>query len=156
VRLIGPGGEQVGIVSLDEARASASQHGLDLVEVAPGARPPVVRVMDWGKHQYEQQKRARESRKRQHTVEVKEVKFRPKIEEHDFSFKVRNARRFLRQGKKVKITIMFRYRELRRPELGARILDRVAEDLADVANVESRTRSVEGRNHTMVLEPASE
>lgn len=153
IRLIDPAGEQLGVVALDEARGIAAEHGLDLVEVAPHARPPVVRIMDWGKYQYDQQKRERASRKRQHTIDVKEVKFRPKIEDHDFAFKARNARRFLGQGKKVKVTIMFRWRELRRPELGQQILDRIAEELDDIATVEARDGKVEGRNLTMVLAP---
>ncbi len=153
VRLIDPAGEQLGVVPLGKAREAAEEHGLDLVEVAPGARPPVVRIMDWGKYQYEQQKRARTARKRQHTVEVKEVKFRPKTDDHDFDFKLRNARRFLDQGKKVKVTLMFRWRELRRPELGHQVLDRIVEDLGDIAQVESRTDRVEGRRLIMVLAP---
>lgn len=146
-------GEQLGIVPLDRAKEAARETGLDLVEVAPRARPPVVRIMDWGKYQYAQQKRAKEARRRQHTIEVKEIKFRPKTDEHDLDFKVKNARRFLIKGKKVKITVRFRRRELRRPELGQKVLDRVADELEDVAAVESRTRDVEGRQLTLILEP---
>lgn len=138
---------------LDRARDAARDIGLDLVEVAPRARPPVVRIMDWGKFQYEQQKRAKEARRRQHTIDVKEIKFRPKTDEHDLEFKVKNARRFLDKGKKVKITVRFRRRELRRPELGQKVLDRVIEALEDVAAVESRTHSVEARQLTLMLEP---
>lgn len=156
VRLIDPDGEQIGVVSIDEAREKAHDFDLDLVEVAPKARPPVVRIMDWGKYQYEQQKRAKEAKKKQHTIEVKEVKFRPKTEEHDLNFKVRNARRFLKKGKKVKVTVRFRRRELRRPELGQQVLDRVAQDLDDIAEVESRSDRVEGRQLNMMLEPNGE
>lgn len=156
VRLIGPDGEQVGIVSLDRAREVAQQSGLDLVEVAANARPPVVRVMDWGKHQYEQQKAAKEARKRQHTVDVKEVKFRPLTESHDFDVKVRNARRFLNKGKKVKITVRYRGREMRRPELGRTLMDQVVEALSDEAVVESRSDRLEARQMNMMLAPSPE
>jgi translation initiation factor IF-3 len=153
IRLVDAEGEQVGIVSLDAARERAAEAGLDLVEVAPRARPPVVRIMDWGKYQYEQQKAAREARKKQHTYDVKELKFRPKTDDHDLDFKVRNARRFLDKGKHVRITVRFRPRELRRPENGARVLDEVAERLDDVASVTSRDRAVQGRVMQMLLEP---
>ena len=153
IRLIDPEGEQVGIVPLDQARQQAQAAGLDLVEVAPRARPPVVRIMDWGKYQYEQQKAAKEAKKKQHTYELKEVKFRPKTDDHDMEFKVRNARRFLKKGKHVRITVRFRRREMRRPENGQRVLDEVAEQLQDVANVSSRDRRLEGRAMQMTLEP---
>jgi translation initiation factor IF-3 len=153
VRLIGSDGEQLGIVPLEVARENAREQGLDLVEVAPDARPPVVRVMDWGKHQYEEQKKARESRKRQHTVDVKEVKFRPGTDEHDFNVKLRNARRFLEKGKKVKVTVRYRGREMSRPEIGRDVLDQVAGALDDLANVETRADRIEGRQVTMMLSP---
>ncbi|HEU5208694.1 MAG TPA: translation initiation factor IF-3 [Longimicrobiales bacterium] len=153
VRLITEDGEQHGIVPLDQAQEAAEAAGLDLVEVAPNARPPVVRVMDWGKFQFEQQKRARESRKKQHTVDVKEVKLRPRTDEHDLEFKLRNARRFLARGMTVKVTVRFRGPELRRPETGQQVLDTVAEELAEVAHVESRSRVLEGRQLTMMLAP---
>lgn len=153
VRLIGPEGDQLGIVSLDVARQNAREHGLDLVEVAPHARPPVVRVMDWGKHQYELQKKAREARRRQHTVDVKEVKFRPATEPHDFDVKLRHARRFLESGKKVKVTVRYRGRELRRPELGREVLDQVAAALDDFAVIEARSDSLEARQLSMLLAP---
>jgi translation initiation factor IF-3 len=153
IRLIDADGEQLGIVPLDEAREKAAAANLDLVEVAPGARPPVVRLMDWGKYQYEQQKRAKEARKNQQTIEVKELKFRPKTDDHDLAFKVRNARRFLDKGKHVKVTVRFRRRELRRPELGQQVLDHVAGELDDVATVTSRDMRLEGRQLTMMLEP---
>lgn len=156
VRLIGADGEQVGIVPLDQAKAAAREAGLDLVEVAARARPPVVRVMDWGKHQYEQQKAAKEARKRQHTVDVKEVKFRPLTDTHDFDVKVRNARRFLEKGKKVKVTVRYRGREMRRPELGRKLMDDVSEALEPLAEVETRSDSFEGRQLTMMLAPKRE
>lgn len=141
---------------LDEAKQRARDAGLDLVEVAPRARPPVVRIMDWGKYQYEQQKAAKEAKKKQHTYELKEVKFRPKTDDHDMDFKVRNARRFLKKGQHVRITVRFRRREMRRPENGQRVLDEVAERLQDVASVGSRDRRLEGRTMQMLLEPATE
>jgi translation initiation factor IF-3 len=143
-------------VPLDDARERASDQGLDLVEVAARARPPVVRIMDWGKHLYEQQKQKREARKRQHTVVVKEIKFRPKTDDHDLDFKVRNARRFLSNGKHVKVTVRFRRRELRRPELGANVLDEVAARTEDLAEVTFRSREVQGNQLVMTLEPTDE
>ena len=155
VRLIDPDGNQVGVVDLDKAKDAAREHDLDLVEVAPDARPPVVRIMDWGKYRYEQQKRAKEAKKKATTIEIKEVKFRPKTDDHDLEFKIRNARRFLEKGNKVKITVRFRWRELRRPELGQNVLDRVYDECADLARVESRSNRVEGRQLHMMLEPDS-
>lgn len=150
---MGAEGEQVGVVALSMAQEAARDAGLDLVEVAPTARPPVVRVMDWGKHRYDEQKRQRESRKRQHTVNVKEVKFRPGTDTHDFDTKVRHARRFLRSGAKVKVTVRYRGRELSRPEMGREVLKNVAEALEEEANVESRPGSMEGRQLSMMLAP---
>ncbi len=152
VRLIDEDGEQVGIVPTDEARSLAEQRGLDLVEVAPNARPPVCRLMDYGKYKYEQARKAREARKKQHTIQVKEVKLRPKIEEHDLAFKLRHARRFLEEGDKVKFTLMFRGREVTHPELGERVLERVREELKEVGAVETGISS-EGRTLTMLLAP---
>jgi translation initiation factor IF-3 len=143
-------------VPLERAREQAAQAQLDLVEVAPRARPPVVRIMDWGKYQYEQQKAAKEARKKQHTYDVKELKFRPKTDDHDLDFKVRNARRFLNKGKHVRITVRFRAREMRRPENGQRVLDQVAERLEDVASVANRDTSLQGRVMQMMLEPAGQ
>jgi translation initiation factor IF-3 len=151
--LIAEDGEQLGIVALDDARRRAEESGLDLVEVGPNADPPVVRLMDWGKMRYEKQKREREARKRTHTIEVKEVKYRPSIGEHDRDRKTDRARKFLEKGNKVKVTVFFRYRQLRRPELGKEILDLVTEQLADIAKVETRSRGMEGRQMTMVLSP---
>ena len=144
VRLIDESGGQVGIVSIEEARDMARTRGLDLVEVAPDARPPVVKLMDYGKYKYEAQRAAREAKKKQHHVQVKEVKFRPGIEDHDYEFKVRHARRFLSEGNKVKMTMMFRGRQITHPEVGRVVLLRLIEDLADVAKVESQPSSKGG------------
>ncbi|MEJ2084564.1 MAG: translation initiation factor IF-3 [Acidobacteriota bacterium] len=154
VRLIDVDGTQLGVVPLDEARQRAEDRELDLVEVGANANPPVVRILDWGKLKYEREKKARESRKKTHVIEVKEVKYRPSIDDHDYEIKTTRARKFLEQGKKVKVTIFFRYRQLRRPELGTQILDNVTKDLADVASVESRSK-LDGRRMLMVLAPLS-
>ena len=154
VRLIGSDGEQHGIVSIEEARQLAEEESLDLVEVGPNADPPVVRILDWGKVKYEKEKQAREARKRAHVIEVTEVKYRPNIGANDFDIKTKRALKFLEAGKKVKITVFFRYKELRRPELGSNILDRIVEQTKDVAVVETRTR-MESRRMTMVLGPIS-
>jgi translation initiation factor IF-3 len=155
IRLIDENGGQVGIVALDEARRLAEERSLDLVEVAPEARPPVVRMMDYGKFKYEQARAARDAKKKQHTIQVKEVKFRPGIEDHDYEFKMRHARRFLEEGNKVKLTMMFRGRQVTHPELGLQVLERVAGDLQDVAKVEMHP-SFEGRQMSMVLAPAKQ
>jgi len=153
VRLIDPDGEQLGVVSLDEARDQARSHDLDLVEVAPDARPPVLRIMDWGKYQYEQQKQAQEARRKQKTVELKEVQLRPVTEDHDFETKLKRARRFLEDGNVVRIVLRYRGREMRRPEVGEAMLDKVEEGISDIATVEQRSRRIEGRRLTMRLEP---
>jgi translation initiation factor IF-3 len=142
----------VGIVSLDEARQRAEEAGLDLVEVAPEARPPVCKLMDYGKYRYEEQRKAREARKKQHTVSVKEVKFRPGIEDHDYDFKTRHVRRFLEDGDKVKVTMMFRGRQVAHPELGLEVLERIVADVEDVGKIESQPTR-EGRTMNMVLAP---
>jgi len=152
VRLIDDEGGQVGIISIEDARDLADDRGLDLVEVAPEARPPVVKLMDYGKYKYEAQRAAREAKKKQHHVQVKEVKFRPGIEDHDYDFKTRHARQFLEEGNKVKLTMMFRGRQVTHPELGREVLLRVTEDLKDLGKVESRP-SFEGRVMSMVLAP---
>ena len=141
-------------MAIEEARQRAEEQSLDLVEVGPTADPPVVKILDWGKVKFERDKKARESRKKTQQIEVKEVKYRPTIDEHDFSIKTKRAERFLGEGKKVKVTIFFRYRQLRRPELGVNILDKVTEQLADIAVVESRS-GLEGRQMTMILAPAA-
>ena len=152
VRLIQDAGEQIGIVSMDEARERATERKMDLVEVAPEARPPVVKMMDYGKYRYEAQRAARESRKKQHGIQVKEVKFRPGIEDHDYKFKLRHARRFLEEGNKVKLTMMFRGRQVTHPELGREVLIRVAGDLEDLGKLETRP-SMEGRLMSMIVAP---
>jgi translation initiation factor IF-3 len=154
VRLIDDEGNQVGVLPVEEALKLARDKGLDLVEVAATSRPIVCKIMDYGRFRYEQEKKAREAKKQQHQVELKEVKFRPNINIHDFETKVRRARNFLEQGKHVKVTIMFRMREMRRPENGYEILRRVREDLSDVAITEREPKSeLEGRDLTMVLRP---
>ena len=152
VRVIGHDGAQLGIMEVDKAMALAEEHGLDLVEVAATARPPVVRVMDFGKFKFEQAKQARIAKKKQHVIQLKEVKLRPGIEEHDFETKERNARRFLEDGNKVKVTLMFRGRQIAHPELGVAVVDRVATELADVAKIESAAK-MEGKQLTMILSP---
>ncbi len=152
VRLIGPDGEQVGIVSVPEALNYADRLNLDLVEVAPMASPPVCKVMDYGKYRYEQEQKAKEARKRQTTISIKEIKLRPKIDDHDFDTKKGHVERFLKKGDKVKLTIMFRGRELVHPHLGEKLLRRMAEDLAAIGDVESEP-SLDGRNMIMMLAP---
>ena len=152
VRLIGPSGEQVGVVRTDDARKVAYEANLDLVEVAPNAKPPVAKIMDYGKYKYEQAQKARESRKNQQQTVVKEQKFRPKIDDHDYETKKNNVIRFLEKGNKVKVTIMFRGREQSRPELGFRLLDRLAEEIAEFGVVENKPKQ-DGRNMTMVVGP---
>jgi len=152
VRVIGADGEQLGILPVEEALAAAEEQGLDLVEVAPTARPPVVRIMDYGKFKYEEARQARAARKKQHQTQIKEVKMRPMIEPHDFEFKIRHARRFLEEGDKVKVTMMFRGRQITHPELGREVLKEVAEALQDVGKVES-VPSMEGRMMIMVVAP---
>ena len=125
---------------------------MDLVEVAPEARPPVVKMMDYGKYKYEANRAAREARKKQHTIQVKEVKFRPGIEDHDYKFKVGHARRFLDEGNKVKLTMMFRGRQVTHPEIGLEVLSRVTQDLEDLGQIESHP-NMEGRIMSMVLAP---
>lgn len=152
MRLIGEGGEQLGVKPLPEALSIARERELDLVEVAPNADPPVCRIMDFNRYQYEQQQRRKESRRKATSVVIKEMKFRPKIDIHDYTTKMRHVAKFLGEGNKVKLTIMFRGREMAHPELGLRILERIAEEVGDIAMVESAPRQ-DGRNMTMVLHP---
>jgi translation initiation factor IF-3 len=152
VRLIGPNGEQVGIVGVPEALSYADRLNLDLVEVAPMADPPVCKVMDYGKYRYEQEQKAKEARKRQTTISIKEIKLRPKIDDHDFATKKAHVERFLKKGDKVKLTIMFRGRELVHPHLGERLLRRMADELAEIGEVESEP-NLDGRNMVMMLAP---
>ncbi|MGN5240394.1 MULTISPECIES: translation initiation factor IF-3 [unclassified Rhodococcus (in: high G+C Gram-positive bacteria)] len=152
VRLVGPGGEQVGIVRVEDALRLAIEADLDLVEVAPDARPPVCKIMDYGKFKYEAAQKARESRKNQQLTVIKEQKLRPKIDDHDYETKKKNVVRFLEAGSKVKVTIMFRGREQSRPELGFRLLQRLGADVADLGFIETSAKQ-DGRNMTMVLAP---
>jgi translation initiation factor IF-3 len=152
VRVIAPDGSQLGILEVDVALARAQEEGLDLVEVAPTARPPVVRIMDYGKFKFEQAKQARIAKKKQHVILLKEVKYRPGIDDHDFDTKTRHARRFIEEGNKVKVTMMFRGRQVAHPELGKEVLDRVATELADIGKIETDAK-LEGKNMTMILAP---
>ncbi|TMS50052.1 translation initiation factor IF-3 [Mycobacterium sp. DBP42] len=152
VRLIGPNGEQVGIVRIEDALRVAADADLDLVEVAPAAKPPVCKIMDYGKFKYETALKERESRKNQQQTVVKEQKLRPKIDDHDYETKKGHVVRFLEAGSKVKVTIMFRGREQSRPELGYRLLQRLGADVAEYGFVETSAKQ-DGRNMTMVLAP---
>jgi translation initiation factor IF-3 len=152
VRLVGPKGEQIGIVSVNDALKLAQEADLDLVEVAPTARPPVCKLMDYGKFKYESAVKARESRKNQTQTIVKEIKLRPKIDPHDYGTKKGHVERFLKAGDKVKVTIMFRGREQSRPELGFRLLQRLASDVEELGFVESQPKQ-DGRNMIMVIGP---
>ncbi len=152
VRLVGPAGEQVGIVAINDALRLAQEADLDLVEVAPTARPPVCKLMDYGKFKYESALKARESRKNQTQTVIKEIKLRPKIDPHDYGTKKGHVERFLKQGDKVKVTIMFRGREQSRPELGYKLLQRLAVDVEELGFVESAPKQ-DGRNMIMVIGP---
>lgn len=153
--MIGPDGAQLGIMSPEEALVKAQSMNLDLVEVAPQAKPPVCRILDYGKFRYEQAKKAREAKKKQVVIQLKEIKLRPKTDEHDFQFKARHVERFLRSGNKAKITMMFRGREMAHTALGRRLLDRLADVLKEIAQVEQAPK-LEGRNMTMVLAPRAD
>ena len=154
VRVVGSDGEQVGVIPVEEARAMAGELGLDLVEVAPTARPPVCKIMDYRRFLFEREKKAKEAKRHQHRIETKEVKFRPNISDHDFSTKVKMAERFLRTGFHVKLTVMFRRREMRRPENGYELLTRACECLDEVAGVASAPpENLQGRDLSMVLKP---
>lgn len=153
VRLVGAEGEQVGIVDTSVALRMAREKALDLVEVASTARPPVCRIMDFGKFMYEQKKKAHASKRKQKTYKVKEVKFRPNVDEHDYDFKLRNALRFLEEGDKVKATVQFRGREMARTELGVRLLERLAKDIGDGGVVESRPELTGNRMHLIIGPP---
>ena len=152
VRVIGQEGDQLGIVPTAEALQLAEEQGLDLVEVAPNEKPPVCRIMDFGKFKYQQSKRLQQAKKKQKVILVKEIKLRPKTEEHDYNFKSQHVRRFLQDGHKAKVTIVFRGREMAHTELGRRILDRMAIELEDVCTIEQNPKQ-EGRNLAMVLSP---
>ena len=152
LRVIGPEGEQLGILGRNEAIAMAKEHGLDLVEVAATADPPVCRVMDYGKFKYQEQKRAQEAKAKQKVTQVKEVKFRPATDENDFQTKIRAVRRFLEGGDKAKITLRYRGREMAHQEFGVELMDRVKTELGDIAQVEQNPK-LEGRQMIMVLGP---
>ncbi|MEW5994713.1 MAG: translation initiation factor IF-3 [Candidatus Zixiibacteriota bacterium] len=155
VRLIGPDGEQIGILPVNEAQQRARDLGLDLVEVAPNSRPPVCRILDYGKYKYELSKKDKAAKKKQHTFQLKEMRYRPKIDQHDFDFKTRHVREFLESGCKVKAFVMFRGREMAYTERGEKILLRVAEELADISTVEVEPK-LDGRSMSMVLAPSQE
>jgi translation initiation factor IF-3 len=150
IRVIDDGGEQLGIMPPPQALALAKQKGLDLVEISPTATPPVCRIMDFGKYQYQEQKRAREAKSHQKVILVKEIKFRPRVDEHDYQFKKKHIERFLEDGDKVKATIFFRGREMAHPDIGRRILDRLIEELADVAIAETTPRQEGNQMHTIL------
>ncbi len=149
---MGPGGEQVGVVRVEDALRLAQEADLDLVEVAPNARPPVAKLMDYGKFKYESAQKAREARRNQAHTSLKEIRFRLKIDPHDYATKKGHVERFLKGGDKVKVMIMFRGREQSRPEMGMRLLQRLAEDVSELGSVESAPR-LDGRNMTMVIGP---
>jgi translation initiation factor IF-3 len=150
VRLISPDGDQIGIVPTREALQKAENYGLDLVEVAPNSKPPVCRIMDFGKYKYEQSKKEKISKKKQHVITVKEIRLRPRTDEHDLGTKLRHARKFLEQKNKVKITILFRGREMAYQDFGNELMDKVRESLDDVGKVEAEPK-MEGRRMIMVL-----
>ncbi len=152
IRLIDADGEQVGLVPINQGLEMAEESGLDLVEVSPNASPPVCKILDYGKYKYEAQKKANEARKKQKTIDVKEIKMRPGIEEHDYQVKMRSVRKFLDHGDKVKMTIRFRGREMAHQDLGMRVLDRVRDDLEEFVKIEQFPKT-EGRLMTMVVAP---
>ncbi len=152
VRLIGPDGDNVGVVTIEEALRIANEADLDLVEVAPNSDPPVCRVLDYGKFLYEKAKKDREARKAQTKVEIKEVRLRPKTSEHHRSFKIRDARRWLNEGKKVRVRIRFRGREIQYPEIALEDLRQIAEELSDISTIE-QAPTMEGRTMLMMLAP---
>ena len=152
VRLIGSDGEQVGVVPIAQAQNLAIEADLDLVEIAPQAKPPVCRIMDYGKFLFEQSKKQSAARKKQKQVQVKEVKFRPGTDEGDYQVKLRNLTRFLNEGDRAKITLRFRGREFAHPELGRKLLDRIEADLAEIATVEQHPK-MEGRQMVMMMAP---
>ena len=154
VRVIDDTGQQLGIMPPQQALTIARQKGLDLVEIAATANPPVCRIMDFGRYQYQEQKRARQAKKHQKIIEVKEIKFRPKVDEHDYQFKKKHIERFLEDGDKVKATIFFRGREMAHPEIGRRILERLVEELAEVAIAEAAPRQEGNQMHVILSQRA--
>lgn len=155
VRLIGPDGEQIGIIPTEEALEKAREYELDLVEVSPNSRPPVCRILDYGKYKYELSKKDKLAKKKQHSFQLKEMRYRPKIDEHDYQFKTKHVREFIEAGSKVRAFVMYRGREMAHIEFGRKILDRLIEDLKDIALVEMMPK-MEGRNMSMVLIPSPE
>ncbi|UCF07037.1 MAG: translation initiation factor IF-3 [bacterium] len=154
VRVVDSDGNQLGILPTPEAKRLAEERNLDLVEIAPNTRPPVCKIMDYGKYKYEQSKKARESRKKQHITHMKEIKIRPKIEEHDLQFKMRNAEKFLLNHDKVKFTVIFRGREMEHIDMGREILDRITERFSEIATVEKEPVQV-GKIISMIMGPRS-
>jgi len=152
VRVVGPEGDQLGVLPIEQALARAQELGMDLVEVSPMAKPPVCKIMDYGKFKYLEKKKQNEAKKKQVVVQLKEVKLRPRTEEHDYDVKIKKVREFLAESNKARITVMFRGREMSHKELGQKVLQRVIEDLRDVAVIESAPR-VEGRQMFMILAP---
>ncbi len=152
VRCVGPDGEMIGVLSLNDALAQAEEYGLDLVEVSPNADPPVCKILDFGKFKYEAQKKKNEAKKKQKVIEVKEIKMRPNIDDHDYQTKMRAVNRFLEDGDKVKLTMRFRGREMAHQEIGLNVLKRVQDDLAEIAKVEAHPK-LEGRQMIMVVAP---
>ena len=152
VRCIAPDGEQLGVMKTEDAIAEADSHGLDLVEVSPNADPPVCKILDYGKFKFEAQKKRNEAKKKQKVIEVKEIKLRPNIDEHDYQVKMRSVQKFLGEGDKVKVTLRFRGREMAHQELGVNVLNRVREDTDEVAKVEAFPK-LEGRQMIMVIAP---
>lgn len=152
IRLIGAEGENHGVVTPARAMALAEEAGLDLVEISPNAEPPVCKIMDFGKFKYEQQKREAEARRKQHVIEIKEIKFRPGTDTHDYDVKMRSVKRFLEEGDKVKVTLRFRGREMAHQQLGLELLNRVAADLGESAKIESMPK-LEGRQMIMMVAP---
>ncbi len=154
VRVISQTGEQIGVLSLYEALAKAEQDGLDLVEISPGASPPVCKIINYGKFRYDQTKREKESKKAQHQVKIKEIKLKPNIDDHDLQTKVRHARDFIVKGNKVKVSCVFRGREMAHPEIGHRLVEKFCDDLSDVAATESPAKMF-GKMLTLVLAPGA-
>ena len=152
VRLIGKDGGQVGVVSLSQALEQAEQNNLDLVEISPNAKPPVCKIIDYGKYRYQLTRKEREQKKTQHQVKLKEIKFRPNIDENDLNFKIKHAREFLAKGNKVKVTCMFRGREMAHPEIGHKIANRFIEEIGEEAQIELKPKQM-GRNLSLVLAP---
>jgi len=152
VRCVGPDGDMLGVMSVDEAMSHADEFGLDLVEVSPNADPPVCKILDYGKFKYEAQKKKNEAKKKQKVIEVKEIKMRPNIDEHDYQTKMRNVNRFLGDGDKVKLTMRFRGREMAHQEIGLNVLKRIQDELAEIAKVEAHPK-LEGRQMIMVVAP---